>query len=178
MTRKQDELSDEELMVLYQQGEEAAFTRLYFRYENRVYGYLRKRLNDPQAANDIFQASFLKLHRSKDQFNSSFMFAPWLFAVVRTALVDWQRDRRNQMQSVELKEEMLAVPQTEVPAFAKTELSHLPEPQRSAVEMRYFDDLSFEAIAARLHTTPGNVRQLVSRGIKNLRSLFAKGGME
>jgi RNA polymerase sigma-70 factor (ECF subfamily) len=136
---------------------------------------LRKRLHDPQAANDIFQASFLKLHRSKNQFNSSFLFAPWLFAVVRTALIDWQRDRRNQMQTTELKEEEVAAfPET--PAFARNELSRLPEPQRSAVEMRYFDDLSFEEIAGRLETTPGNVRQLVSRGIKSLKSLFAKGG--
>lgn len=176
MTRKLSELSDEDLMVLYQRGEEAAFTHLYSRYESRVYGYLRKRLCDPQAANDIFQASFLKLHRSKDQFNSSFMFAPWLFAVVRTALIDWQRDRRNQMQATELKEEKVAAFQSDPPAFARNELARLPEPQRSAVELRYFDDLSFEEIAGRLETTPGNVRQLVSRGIKSLRSLFAKGG--
>lgn len=177
MMRKLDELSDEELMVLYQHGEEAAFTQLYSRYESRVFGYLRKRLGNPQAANDIFQAAFLKLHRSKDQFNASFMFAPWLFAVVRTTLVDWQRDSRNQVQISELKEETIATFQTETPAFARKELSHLPEPQRSAIEMRYFDDLSFEEIAGRLDTTPSNVRQLVSRGVKRLRSLFAKGGM-
>jgi RNA polymerase sigma-70 factor (ECF subfamily) len=163
-------------MVLYQQGEDAAFARLYSRYEGRVYGYLRKRLNDPQAANDIFQASFLKLHRSKDQFNASYMFAPWLFAVVRTALVDWQRNRRNDVLTSELKEESVAALQPESPAIARTELSSLPEPQRLAVEMRYFDELSFEEIATRLQTTPGNVRQLVSRGVKGLRSLFEKGG--
>ena len=176
MTRKPDELSDEELMMLYQQGEESAFTQLYSRYESRVYGYLRKRLNDPQAANDIFQAAFLKLHRSKDQFNPSFMFAPWLFAVVRTSLLDWQKDHRNKVAAGELKEEMLVAFQPEAPALIRTDLSGLPAPQRSAVEMRYFEELSFEEIAGRLNTTPGNVRQLVSRGIKNLKSLFVKGG--
>lgn len=178
MKRKLDELSDEELMALYQQGEELAFGRLYARYADRVYGYLRKRLQEPQAANDVFQAAFLKFHRSKDQFNSSFMFAPWLFAVVRTSLVDWQRDRRNTRQDIELNEESFAAPNQEQPAFARADLSPLPEPQRAAVEMRYFDDLSFEEIARRLETTPGNVRQLVSRGLKSLKSLFAKGGLK
>src|SRR6266481_6073957 len=104
MKRTLDELSDEELMALYQQGEEVAFNRLYLRYSDRVYGFLRKRLRDPQAANDVFQASFLKLHRSRDQFNPSFMFAPWLFAVVRTVLLDWHKDSRNKLAHLELNE--------------------------------------------------------------------------
>lgn len=178
MKRKLEELSDEELMVLYQKGEELAFERLYALYADRVYGYLRKRLQDPQAANDIFQAAFLKFHRSKDQFNSSFIFAPWLFAVVRTSLVDWQRNVRNTKNSVKFNEESLVAPTLEQPAFARADLSPLPEPQRAAIEMRYFDELSFEEIAARLETTPGNVRQLVSRGLRSLKSLFAKGGLK
>jgi RNA polymerase sigma-70 factor (ECF subfamily) len=176
MKGKLNELSDEELMVLYKQGQDTAFACLYARYEARVYGYLRKRLQDPQAANDVFQAAFLKFHRSKDQFNSSFMFAPWLFAVVRTSLVDWQKSRQNTQASVELNEELHAPISIETPAIAREDLSQLPEPQRMAVELRYFDDFSFEEIALRLETSPGNVRQLVSRGLRQLRSLFAKGG--
>lgn len=176
MGRDLDELSDEELMVLYQKGQEIAFSRLYSRYADRVYGYLRKRLQDPQAANDIFQAAFLKLHRSRDQFNSSFMFAPWLFAVVRTSLIDWQKDKKNSQHTVELNEESYAAPDIESPLIARADLLPLPEPQRAAIEMRYFDDLSFEEIAGRLETSPANVRQIVSRGLKNLKSLFAKGG--
>ncbi len=175
MHRKLDELSDEELMALYQQGEELAFNRLYLRYSDRVYGFLRKRLQDPQAANDVFQASFLKFHRSKDQFNSSFMFAPWLFAVVRTVLLDWQKDQKNTRLSLELNEDQHSAPILEIPHIARADLSPLPQPQRAAIEMRYFDELSFEEIAGRLETTSGNVRQLVSRGLKSLKSLVVKG---
>ena len=176
MREKLDRLSDEELMVLYKNGQESAFKGLYARYADRVYGYLRKRLRDPQAVNDVFQLAFLKFHRSKDQFNTSFMFAPWLFAVVRTSLIDWQKDRKNSSHSVELNEESFSHQIAEAPEIARADLSPLPEAQRAAIEMRYFDDLSFEEIAGRLETTPGNVRQIVSRGLKNLKSLFAKGG--
>jgi RNA polymerase sigma-70 factor (ECF subfamily) len=177
MTRKLDELSDEELMVLYQNGDEQAFGRLYARYADRAYGYLRKRLQDPQGANDVFQTAFLKLHRSKVQFNPSFMFAPWLFAIIRTTLVDWQKNHRK-VRTQELKEEMAPEFTPENPAVLRSDLLPVPEPQRSAIEMRYFDDLSFEEIANRLETTPSNVRKLVSRGLKSLRSAFAKGGIK
>lgn len=178
MNEKLDQLTDEELMVLYQEGHEEAFSRLYRRYADRVYGYLRKRLNDPQAANDVFQASFLKLHRSKDQFNTTFTFAPWLFTVVRSVLLDWYKDQKNKVRNVEFKEETFQQADNLEPitAFPRAELSKLPEAQRLAVEMRYFGELSFDEIAARLDTTPGNVRQLVSRGVKSLKSLFAKAG--
>lgn len=178
MNEKLDPLTDEELMVLYQEGHEDAFNRLYRRYADRVYGYLRKRLNDPQAANDVFQASFLKLHRSKEQFNSTFTFAPWLFTVVRSVLLDWHKAQKNKVLDSEFKDELFRTSEiTEaVVSFPRTELSKIPETQRLAVEMRYFGDLSFEEIAARLDTSPGNVRQLVSRGIKNLKSLFDKAG--
>lgn len=178
MNENLDPLTDEELMVLYQEGQEDAFNRLYRRYADRVYGYLRKRLRDPQAANDVFQASFLKLHRSREQFNSTFTFAPWLFTVVRSVLLDWHKAQKNKILESEFKEEAFQAAETNeaVIPFPRTELSNLPETQRLAVEMRYFGDLSFEEIATRLETSPGNVRQLVSRGIKGLKSLFDKAG--
>ena len=176
MKKRLDTLSDEVLMALYQQGQELAFGHLYTRYADRVYGFLRKRLQDPQAANDVLQTAFLKFHRSKNQFNTSFMFAPWLFTVVRTSLIDWQKDRKNLRRFIELNEELVAAPIVEAPAIVRADLSPLPEAQRAAVEMRYFDELSFEQIASLLDTSPGNARQLVVRGLKNLRSLFAKKG--
>lgn len=82
MTERLEKLSDEELMTLYQDAREDAFRVLYDRHRGRMYGYLRKRLPNAEAANDVFQAAFLKLHRSKDQFDASYSFHPWLFTVV------------------------------------------------------------------------------------------------
>lgn len=177
MKKRLQELTDEELMVLYQQGQDDAFNLLYQRYADRVYGYLRQRMRDPQAANDVFQAALMKLHRSKGQFNSTFAFAPWLFAVVRTALLDWQKDSRNKVVQVEFQEESFIPSQVSpFPDIGKEDLAGLPETQKAALELRYFNDLSFDEIASKLDTTPENVRKLVSRGIQNLRALFNKAG--
>ncbi len=178
MNEKLDQLTDEELMVLYQEGHEDAFNRLYRRYSDRVYGYLRKRLNDPHAANDVFQASFMKLHRSKAQFNSTYTFAPWLFTVVRSVLLDWHKAQKRNALNSEFREETFQASETDEPLtpFPRPELSKLPETQRLAVEMRYFGELSYEEIATQLETSPGNVRKLVSRGIKSLKSLLVKSG--
>lgn len=174
---KLSDLSDEDLMGLYRQGDQLAFDELYKRYERKAYGYLQKRIQNPQAVNDIFQSAFLKLHKSKHQFNSSFMFAPWLFTVIKTSLLDWQKSNENKTVHIEMDDNLITENASlQTPSIDRRDISKLPRDQRSAVEMRYFDDLSFEEIAERLETSPANVRKLVSRGISNLRSIFAKDG--
>jgi RNA polymerase sigma-70 factor (ECF subfamily) len=177
MPKRLEELSDEELMRLYQDAREDAFNVLYQRHSGLVYGYLRKRLPSPQAANDVFQAAFLKLHRSKDQFNGSFAFMPWMFTVVKTSLYDWQKNQNLRAAPLTLDENLASPPLPE--SVPTPDLSVLPEAQRTAVELRYLNELSFEEIAARLNTTPGNARQIVSRAIKGLKALLVKeGGIE
>lgn len=177
MPKGLEELSNEELMRLYQDAQEDAFNILYQRHSGLVYGYLRKRLPTAQAASDVFQAAFLKLHRSKEQFNSSFSFTPWLFTVVRTSLLDWQKNQNRRPAPSPLDENFAAPTTPEL--VTAPDLSALPQPQRTAVELRYLQELSFEEIATRLDTTPGNARQIVSRALKNLKSMLIKtGGIE
>lgn len=164
------DLSDEELMTIYQQGQSAAFDELYRRHSARVYGYFHKRTGQAQLADDLFQSCFLKLHRSRDLFNTSFAFMPWLFTIARTTLLDWQKSPKNQQTLTEWNEDISA-PTSQSPSGPSVDLSVLPANQRLAVEMRYLDDKSFEEIAKHLATSPANVRKLVSRGLKRLKLL-------
>ena len=164
-------------MLAYQEGNEVAFTQLYRRHSSKVYGYLATRLKDRALADDAFQATFLKLHQSKAKYDASLPFAPWLFTICRTSMVDVIRSRtrvnENENQN-EVAVEMAAAPEKEEAADLP-ELSALPSAQRQALELRYLESLSFEEISKRLETSPANVRQLVSRAVKRLK-LVAQGG--
>ena len=50
-------------------------------------------------------------------------------------------------------------------------LEKLPDTQRTAIQLRYFEELSFEEIAQRLQTSSSTARQWVSRGMKRLRQM-------
>jgi RNA polymerase sigma factor (sigma-70 family) len=85
------EVTDEELMQAYQQGGEnsaRAFESLYERYSAQIYGFLTRRLVDQRMVEDVFQATFLKLHQTRHQYDAAYPFAPWLFTVCRSALLD------------------------------------------------------------------------------------------
>lgn len=170
------QLSDEELMVLYQQDQMEAFNVLYARHSAKVYGYLRKRIRNAAEAGDVFQAVFMKVHRSRSLYNSNFPFLPWLFTVTKTVMIDGAKKSMWNGKVVLAGEtiESAASEHTLSPhadAYHIDGLERLPEHQRQAIELRYRDDWSFEEIARTLNTTPANARQLISRGIRQLRKI-------
>jgi RNA polymerase sigma-70 factor (ECF subfamily) len=166
--------TDEELMVAYQAGHEEAFQVLYARHSANVYGFLSSKLHDRVLADDAFQATFLKLHQSRAKYDPALPFAPWMFTVCRSAMLDTLRARKRNTRLEDLNPVAVenAVAVTPAAATPLPDLKALPEIQRQAVELRYVHDLSFDDIAARLETTSANSRQLVSRAVKKLRKIM------
>lgn len=163
-------LSDEELMGAYQQGNDNAFAVLYARHSGKVYGFLINRLKDRAFADDVFQATFMKLHKARLHYDPSFPFVPWLFTVCKSVMVDNVRKKKTiqeDLDSIAVEQAIAEEPQV---LTALPDLASLPETQRKAVELRYGQDLSFEEISKQLETSPANVRQLISRAVKRLRT--------
>lgn len=167
-------MSDEELMTAYQSGESEAFMLLYERYSGKVYGFLSSRLNDRAHKDDVFQATFLKLHQSREKYDPALPFAPWLFTICRSVMIDSLR-QRGRVQSNEILDELAverAVALIEPEPSESLDLNGLPLVQKQALELRYLTGLSFEEIASRLETTSDNSRQLVSRAVRKLKKLL------
>jgi RNA polymerase sigma factor (sigma-70 family) len=163
-------LTDEELMKAYQQANEMAFTILYERYSGKLYGFLQGKLHDPNSVDDVFQGVFVKLHQTRASYDPAFPFAPWLFTVCRSVLVDHVRKKarsQEDLNPVAIEQAIALQATTDTPGLPN--LDALPAAQRKAVELRYGSELSFDEIARKLDTSSSNVRQLVSRALKKLR---------
>lgn len=168
--------TDEELMRAYQDGDDTAFRLLFERHSSRVYGFLMAHLKNRAQADDVFQATFLKLHQARRHYDPAFPFPSWLFTVCKSVLID--HARKGARSREDSNEEMVAQAKDEKIGEAETgvALDGLPPNQRTAVELRYHDELGFEEIAKRLETTPANARKLVSRGVEKLRVLLGGRG--
>ena len=166
--------TDEELMLAYAKGSEEAFQILYGRHSSKVYGFLAGKLKDRSLADDAFQATFMKLHQSRSHYDPALPFAPWLFTVSRTAMLDTLRVRKKSTRLEDLNPVAVenAVADTPKEVSSIPGLQALPAAQRQALELRYLQDLSFDEIATRLETSSENSRQLVSRAVKKLRKIL------
>ncbi len=165
-----ESLTDEQLMKAYQNGAGDAFDVLFKRHSARVYGFLMNQLRDRAQADDVFQATFLKLHRSRRHYDPVFPFAPWLFTVCKSVLTDHRRkmSRVRERLDQDLVSSAVDDRQTVEPR-PEISLEGLSDRERTAIQLRYVEDLKFEEIAARLKTSSSNVRQIISRSIKTLK---------
>lgn len=175
MDEKLSRLSDEDLMALYQSGDANAFATLYERHSKRVFAFLQKKVAS-ESARELLQETFLKVHRSRHQYSTQYPFLPWLFAITRNVVIDYFRLNESKIARESVTD--VTIPNEAVPAgtswapdlaFA---LKNLPDNQRRAIELRYKCDWTFEQIADDMKTTPINIRQVISRGIKKMRSAF------
>jgi RNA polymerase sigma factor (sigma-70 family) len=162
--------SDEELMLAYQLGDENSFQELYARHSGRIFGFIKSKVKDDVKARDIFQSTFLKLHKTRTRYNTSLPFVPWLFTICRSEFLDaLKKDRRS------LEDATLKLPENSSSEnISEVDLSPLSEPQRKVIEMRFKDDSSFDEIARALETSPANARKMVSRAIGSLRNIYGK----
>lgn len=169
------DLTDEDLMSRYQLGSEEAFSILYDRHASKVFGYIRRKISNPEKAAEVFQEVFVKMHKSKHLYNPTLPYLPWLFSVTRSVVFDSLRSELRSVPMDDSNVDQLAQEiRVEVPTL-EPQLAELPSAQRIALQMRYVDESTFEEIAAVLKTSPVNARQLISRGLKRLKELVLEG---
>ncbi len=164
-------LTDEQLMEKYCEGEVMAFELLYQRHKSRVWSYLKKRVKDEHAVNEIFQGIFMKLHRKRDLYSPNHLFIKWLYTICRSELSDYFRKTEK---FTELKGDIEsdAEVQAEENRIDLDNFSDLSANEKKAIELKYYSDKDYEEISEILKTSNSNARKLVSRGIKKLRLIL------
>lgn len=66
-----NELSENELLIRYRNGNEQAFREVVNRYKKPLYTFLRRIASNPEVIEYIFQETFLQLYSSQDRFDTN-----------------------------------------------------------------------------------------------------------
>jgi RNA polymerase sigma factor (sigma-70 family) len=175
--RDLSDIADEELMSLYVQGDFDAFFEIHERHSGRVFSFILKRAKRAEAE-EVYQDTFLRLHRYRTRFDPSRPFLPWLFTLCRTALIERSRKSHPPRETLEDREkgieevigasgESLAY-LIDLNSTVKTLSNH----ERQILQLRFQRDLSFRDLARELGTTPAGARKALSRALQKLRELW------
>lgn len=157
-------------MRQYCLGEEQAFITLYKRHSGRVRNYLSAKTSS-EDSNELTQEVFSRLHSSRDKFNASYPFLPWIFTIARNVCFDFLRKKKSQA-SLNIDELASTLRQEETSADKESfeeMLRSLPMEQQEMLKLRYQEEWSFAQIAEKLSIKPSSARQIVSRAVKKLR---------
>ena len=166
--------SDEELMIRYQAGEEAAFEEIYARYGNKIYGFLMRRLGQPDDCAELFQETFLRLHRGRSSYKPEMPFKTWLYTIANNLVRDSLRIkmRSRSAQATEGIENSLerAIPdgKYKLQSF-KEAFASLTDDQREAIVLSRFEGLKYEEISRVTGRSTEAVNQLIQRALRHVR---------
>jgi RNA polymerase sigma-70 factor (ECF subfamily) len=188
------ELSDEQLFQRYTDGDDQGFRVLVERYEPRIQGFLRKRLNDEERVEDLTQDTFLRIHRARDSYDPNRKFSTWIHTIANNLLKNEFRNRSRRRETVfsELRpdnagsgaparpvefESAGADPEqetyrSELREAIDTAIGKMDEHHRLPFVMREVEDLSYEEIAEVIGIPVGTVKSRLNRARNSFRSLL------
>lgn len=189
--------TDEQLLQAYREGDTAAFKMLIERHHEDLLRFLVRLTGDRQAAEDVFQETFLQVHISADTFDATRRFKPWLFTIAANKARDMLR-KRVRRQEVDLSapvnrgggssrggeggQTFVDLMEIDIPApdeglqgqerdqLVQQAVDRMPQSLKEILLLAYFQKLSYAQIAEELDIPLGTVKSRLHSAV----ATFAK----
>lgn len=182
LSQKNIRLSDVQLLQAVAGGEETALADLYGRYRLILFGLLVRILHSQSEAEEVLQEVFIQVwQRARDFDEARGKPFTWLVTLTRSRAIDrlralGARERATLGATRDVQEiwsdAVSDAIQSERGRLVRKALARLPEEQRRALFLAYFEGLSQSEIAARLSTPLGTVKTRVRSGLIKLREML------
>lgn len=171
-----------DLAVALGRGDEDALADLYDRYGGAVYHLALRITRDSGMAEEISLDSFLQVWRQADRFDANHgSLSSWLFTIARSRAID--RVRANSAAKRTHAEDPTPVNAPTQPedlaelaqrrGLVRTAMASLSPPQRTALELAFYEGLSHSQIAARLGEPLGTVKTRIRQAMNVMRRELA-----
>ncbi|HLF24137.1 MAG TPA: RNA polymerase sigma factor [Burkholderiales bacterium] len=175
---------DRELVARALRGDGRAFRDLVGRHHSVAYAVVRAILG-PQRfddVDDVMQLVYLKVHQGLGSFRGDAKFSTWLYQIARREAIDVVSKRR--LDAVSIDEVEIAARTNDAPDVAththdtqeqvERAMAELDESYRTAIELRYMAEKSYEEIAEFMHLPVGTVKTYVHRGKLELKRILSR----
>lgn len=184
---KLNQLTDDILVKLYEEGNNAAFEVLLTRYKSKVYYYIFQIVRDKELTEDIFQDTFIKaimtIHQGR--YFESGRFLSWINRIAHNLIIDFFRKEKNEntvsadgydyeitnnTKLSDLSIEDILSNEQVLNDVVKM-VDYLPPVQQEVVRMRFFEDLSFKEIAEKTDVSINTALGRMRYALLNMRKL-------
>lgn len=177
-------------------GDQKAYAVLMNRYRNSIFHMMLKMVSNREDADDLTIEAFGKAFHKLHSYAPNYAFSTWLFKIAINNCIDHIRKKRIQLLSIDdpiehnsendysnnirstaLNPEQSMVRQQRV-KLMRTVLTKLSDKYRQMIELRYFEELSYDEIAVRLDIPLGTVKAQLFRAKEILHNLLLSPGAQ
>ena len=179
-------LSDQELVKNYINGDNSSFEVLLNRHKNRVFAFIMSKIKNKDLSEDIFQDTYVKVVNSlqKGKYNEEGKFLPWVMRIAHNLVIDHFR-KQNKMQMIRsnndfdifdvIKDSKINADEKLIKDQIFSDLNSLidklPYDQKEVLKMRYYEELSFKKIAEHFDISINTALGRMRYALINLRAL-------
>jgi RNA polymerase sigma-70 factor, ECF subfamily len=168
-------VSDERLMLAFSQGSSEAFSELFSRYKQPIYGFFRRRVPEPAHADELTQETFLALLRAATRYQPRALFRTYLYAIAMKILHAHRRKaafRATFLGQRNSTPDPSKLDATESGLWVRRAVQKLDFLDREILMLREFEQLSYAEIADLLQLPLNTVRSRLLRARTALRNLL------
>ncbi len=175
-----------------QRGDTLAFNHLVLKWEKTVYNMALRMLKHREEAADATQEAFLLAFKNIRRFRSDSKFSTWIFRIVLNHCVTRIRQRPpgihlslNDANAAENPIKQLRATETQVGELARLEQKHkllaaisqLDPDQQAVIELKFFQEMTFEEIAAILDAPLSTIKSRLYAGLELLKIRLGNGSL-
>jgi RNA polymerase sigma-70 factor (ECF subfamily) len=175
---------DSELVARSLRGDERAFRELVTRHHGVAYAVVRAILGDRDDVDDVMQVVYLKAYQGLGGFRGDARFSTWLYQIARREAIDASTRRRRDLTDIE-DVDLLApaadaadapLRERDTREWLERAMGEIEENYRTAIELRYMAEKSYEEIASIMDLPEGTVKTYVHRGKIELKRILSRPG--
>jgi len=186
--RLQEATNDAEVMLRVKAGDDAAFEYLVQKYRRPMVSFMYRMAHNAAAAEDLAQEVFLRVYRSRANYEPSAKFSTWLYRIATNLAVNYARDTRHDRPettvsidepdketglTVDVPDNSLSaeerIMRRERMAAIRQRVNALPERQRIAVLMHKYQQMDYRQIAEVMKLSESATKSLLFRAYETLR---------
>lgn len=178
--------SDDDILQLLEQSEtiEKGFRTLMQRYQERIYWHIRRMIGGShEDAADVVQNTFVKVFRGFPQFKKESKLSTWIYRIATNETLTFMTKQQNHI--TDLTDDELFAMNNELRADAHLDstfalellekaLKLLPDKQRLVFNMRYYDEMSYQDIAAITGTSVGALKASYHHALEKVEHFLKK----
>ena len=187
------ELTDEQLIKKFQNGDIGAFNQIVYRYKDRLLNFVYRFVNDIDKSEDLTQDTFLKLYTHKDSYKEIAKFSTWLYTIAANlAKTELRKIKRRKTFSISdlskddrefvISSEAIGPDDKDINStFEKNiqiALERLSVDFKTIIILRDIQELSYDEISKIMKLPIGTVKSRINRGRLKLQELLIKKGDE
>jgi len=179
MADKVTDYTDKDILELFRSAErkDYAFNLIVRKYQERLYWHIRRILIDHDDTDDILQNTLIKAWNGLETFREASALFTWLYRIATNEALTFlkQKKRKYLLPLIDVEKQLSNTIETdeyfdgdELQMKLQKAILTLPKKQRIVFNMKYFEEMKYEEIAAIMNTSVGALKASFHHAVKKI----------